>query len=142
MDTKQARELVGHISKLGEISASFHATFGIHYVLTEDSPDDAWLYVRQSMNAQTVIAQCLDYSVLLRPFNKWKRWWETDAIIPITLTHELFAEGFRVIYAIAYDKNRSDQSYIARLQQNIAGGLHPLARSEAIKRHPQNSSDK
>ena len=138
MDARDANNLVNQISKLGAISASFHATFGIHYKLVKDSPDEAWAFVRQSMNAQTTISHYLDYASLLRPYIKWKRWWETDAIIPIALTHELLADGYRIIFAVAYKtQGQDDAEYLTRLQENIAGALHPIARSEALKRHPQ-----
>lgn len=143
MNARDANNLVNQISKLGAISASFHATFGIHYTLSEDSPNAAWGFVRQSMNAQTIIAHYLDYPCLLRPYTKWKRWWETDTIIPIALTHELLADGYRIIFAVAYKtEGQGDEDYLTRLQANIAGALHPIARTEALKRHPQKPREK
>lgn len=131
MNVAQAKEIALRIAQLAELSATFNATYGHHYHLSEQSPAEGWELYRQIMTEQTEIAHLLDEEALKNPYSRYGEWWKRADVMDCAMVKELASEAFNLIGRCAYlavnDATRWAHTDLV-LQRSIAGMLHPATR--------------
>ncbi|MCU0514951.1 MAG: hypothetical protein MUE40_20540 [Anaerolineae bacterium] len=143
MNTETAKAIVCKVAHLAELAATFNATYGANYRMTEDSPREAWALYREIMAVQAHIAGLLDGEALRTCYSRYGEWWKRMDVMDSALVNEIASEGFSLINRCAYldvhDSSRWTHSDLV-LQRSIAGLLHPatrqveLANAEAVRK--------
>lgn len=138
MNTTTALQLAAKVAELTQLCTIFQAKFGRRYMITPDSPAEAYELHRAICQKQGEMAALLDPDTLLNPMRKAAEWWRWQGTMDMATAAELAQEINHLIACCAYFEAspcESGQSpTITAAQEAIAGTLHPEVRSRVAVR--------
>jgi hypothetical protein len=130
--TSTALQVAVRVSELTGLCTTFQAKFGRRYIITPESPIEAYELHRAICDKQAEIAQLLDSGVIEHPMKKASEWWRWQNTMDTATAGELAREVNHLIASCAYFEAAPCESgtspTIAASQEAIAGMLHPEVR--------------
>lgn len=131
MQLVTAQNICSHVACLSGIAATFEATFGRSYKLTNESSEDARRLVEAGLATQRVIAELLDPATIASRHRRYHAWWQHSEMIDLAIVKEMAVEAFNLVSAVAYHEARGasaqESPSIFKMQCSIAGMLSPDA---------------
>ncbi len=135
MNTTTALQLAAQVAELTQLCTMFQAKFGRRYIITPDSPAEAYELHHAICEKQAAMAALLDEDALLNPMKKAAEWWRWQGTMDMATAGELAWEINHLVASCAYfDASPCASGHsptVAAAQEAIAGMLHPDVRSRA-----------